>query len=141
MRMAIAVAMAMALLGCESVATKSGSTRWTLAVSLTDDQKIELLRSEAHKRGLQWNIWCIEWEESGFQAEAWHRGESSARDSNWERHDRWMRQGSSQADAAYSLYLIIQHEPNHPAKTEEQLKSSLFTPHKNKLCPPELRGE
>lgn len=112
----------------------------TKTETLTDEQKIALLRAEAHKRGMQWRVWCVWWNENNFQAEAWRKGESKAIDSDWELHDRWMEMGTTQVNAAYKLYFAIQNEPTHPKKTPEEIQGPLLI-HKNKMCPPDIRGE
>jgi hypothetical protein len=121
------------------ITTKAQLAKAQLA--LTDQEKIQLLRDEARKREMKWTIWCVRWSsQDTFQAEAWRKGESRAHDLNWQYHDRWMKVGPTQADAAYLLYLAIQVEPTHPAQTREQIAASK-PENKMKLCPPELRSE
>lgn len=78
---------------------------------LTDEQKIELLRSEARKRGLEWHIFCVEYNDptERYQGTAWNGLDEKG-------YDRWMKTADTAANAAYALYVSIQEKPTHPAK-------------------------
>lgn len=107
---------------------------------LTDKQKIDLLRKEAHARGLHWEARCavVPNGSEDFIAFAYPRDykdgaiyyEDGAR-------DYWGEFGTSQADAAYKLYFSIQQppplHPNHAPNYEEHAQQ-------HKKCPREIRG-
>jgi len=106
--------------------------------SLNDSQKIKMLREEVHKRGLEFRIFCVWWQDDDtFNASAWHSGQ---RDDD--EHDRWIVEAPTQADAAYALYNAIQGSPTHPAKPIENPDESREArlAKKRLMCPPELRG-
>lgn len=105
---------------------------------LTDKQKIALLRAEAHKRGLKWRIFCMDWQDDPdhqFLGEA--ALINGAFDTRIERGSKgvWLKDGATQGDTAYALYLAIQGAQTHPAEHEKPEHE-----HK-KFCPPELRGD
>jgi hypothetical protein len=110
---------------------------------LTDKQKIDLLRKEAHKRHLRWRIYCNDWERNPnwqFQGEAIQAGSKfgvyieDGQIKPW-----WAEDGPTQAETAFSLYLSIQQAPNMEVKHDPNI--ALGAHGHNKICPPELRGE
>ena len=99
----------------------------------SDHDKVALLRAEAAKRGIKWEVWCIYWakpDQEGFQAEAHRKGEPDD-----EYHDRWMMDGYTQAEAAYKLYFAIQGPPTHPAESHEEVRREKSY---RRICPPAL---
>jgi hypothetical protein len=114
------------LLGCTKVPlsniTPIAVPAPPVSVQLSDAQKIMALRQEAKNRGLQWHIFCtgntdIDINDS-FQGTAWHRGVEDDDET-----DRWMETGTTQAIAAYKLYLSIQGPPTHPAQRKRNPKN------------------
>lgn len=106
---------------------------------LTDQQKIDLLRVEAHQRGISWTIFCTKFREGdpeGFQADAWRTGEGDFHAVALETIDSWAERDLTQASVAYALYQTIQGPPNHPKLTPEELEKK-----KPFVCPlPDLSG-
>ncbi len=102
---------------------------------LTDAQKIDLLRQEAKKQGMAWDVFCTKWyedEPESFLGAAHRVGERAD-----DLHDRWLESAPTQADAAYALYLSIQGAPTHPARPPDKPN-----PHRPYICPmPRLHGE
>lgn len=98
---------------------------------LTDEEKIALLRKEAHTRHLRWRIFCVD--SAGFQGWAVQPGDDFQIYIEEGAKPNWSSQQRSQADTAYELYLLIQGEPN--VKPEHRLSA------KKRFCPPELRSE
>jgi hypothetical protein len=151
----IAIVLVMFLVGCVKHTNDSGSpspTSTPVIVALqkaikaadkpkgpTDKEKISLLRTEAHKRGLTWYVICFDspsrdpgdtfFAAAFVSAKAMHATYIEDGAEPW-----WAEHGASQADAAYALYKSIQQMPNvHPDhKPVEE--------HEHKYCPPELRG-
>jgi hypothetical protein len=114
------------------VSTKQTAT--TETAQLTDEQKIRLLRDEAHKHHLQWRIFCVYWDEKDkFNASAWHPGYDD------DQHDRWIIEAPTQADAAFLLSVSILGAPTHPAQPKEQTRD-FKAEQKRKMCPPALNG-
>ena len=105
---------------------------------LTDAQKIALLRAEAHKRGLAWMDYCTHEEGNWqFQADAWIPGHGPM-DGSYEdgSKDWWSAHSSTQAEAAYGLYVAIQGDANipiwhRPSKGKEK---------SHEYCPPDIGG-
>lgn len=94
---------------------------------LTDAQKITLLRVEAHKRGLAWEIFCTRFlvkDPEGFQADAWNAKEGDFNAVAGHKIASWAEAGATQADAAYALYQAIQNIPPRGPKTPEERKGS-----------------
>lgn len=97
----------------------------------TDEEKIDLLRTEAKNRGLQWEIICTKKytdDPEDFLAFAYWPG------SDDDEHDRWIQDGNNQADAAYALFESIQGPATHPAdKNKKKEKERALT-----ICPPPI---
>jgi hypothetical protein len=72
---------------------------WAM-LPLTDQQKIDLLRQEAHRRGLKWEVI------QSFMNPGKFLGEAHSETRRW-----YSSYEDTQADAAYSLYKKIQGEP------------------------------
>lgn len=109
--------------------------------SLTDKQKIALLRVEAHKRGLKWRIFCMDWQDDPNHQ---FMGEAAPHDGTFNLYIEhggkglWLEEADTQANAAYALYLAIQDSQTHPVEAENEKPKN--HEHK-KFCPPELRGD
>lgn len=58
MKTAIALCMALGMVGCDGNTYVIGGKPFKKA-DLSPEQKIEVLRSEAHNRGLHWYIICV----------------------------------------------------------------------------------
>lgn len=95
-------------------------------VSLSDKEKIELLRSEAKKRGMHWHIFCRSYDDS-FAGYVFPEGDWNIYiEENAKPY--WHADGKTQGETALALYGAIQEEPNmqpQPKRVE-------------KICPPEL---
>jgi hypothetical protein len=82
-----------------------------MSASLTDKQKIDLLRTEAHKRGLHWHILCEDYETPDKQFFAYAADAKEPSGAKYIEDGAvkpwWAENGSTQADAAYRLYLKI----------------------------------
>jgi hypothetical protein len=117
------------LCGCSSKTTRTPITS-TVTINgavlhrLSDSDKVALLRTEAKKRGLLWEIFCVPKEDGTvdhYEATAWLKGsvdygiggvyyyEDGVRD--W-----WADDGNSASEAAYALYKAIQRPPTQIAK-------------------------
>ncbi len=108
---------------------------------LTDEQKLTLLRTETHKRGLRWRIFCTSDPEPryNFLAEAEIKTHSEpfilyVEDGG---QAQWAGFGDTQASAAYNLLQSIEAnaEPPHQAQHRPDFRT------KEKMCPPELHGQ
>jgi hypothetical protein len=111
----------------------------TKDVPLTDADKIALLRAEAKRKGLRFYIHCQDGLGEGWEFVAWAGSKKYPEDSMFNYaeeggHDGWFAHASTEAEAAYQLYLAIQRPENHLALHKMPTK-----PHKQ--CPPPLRGE
>ena len=102
--------------------------------TLTDKEKIDLLRKRVHEMHLQFRVWCVYWDkEDNFNAIAWHKGHEA----NDETVDRWIVERPTQIEAAYQLYLYLAGPPTHPGKSPEKI----IEERPKHVCPPELSGQ
>ena len=108
--------------GCKSipqqvvVQTDSG-TKQVAVKDLTDEQKVGLLRSEAKKRGIRWEIMCVpksDYEPEHYQGDAFQPDDKSetSRYAEDGAKDWWAETAPTPAEAAYVLSKSIQSAPN-----------------------------
>jgi hypothetical protein len=143
-----ALSLLLSLLGCSGTSSVNAAPREhkpTPAATPaptpepTDKQKIALLRAEARERGLKWRIFCTEWNKDPryqFLGEATFRNAPFSFYKEEGGKGMWLEPGTTQADAAYALYLSIQGAQTHPAERKEP-----DPPEHRHYCPPELRGD
>lgn len=118
--------LAVAMAGCKKEALKPTQILWPskpAAEELTPAKKVELLRSEAKKRGLHWDVFCVPGfhnEPNHYQGNAYQDGAVDYGGTDHEYiedgvRDWWSETADSAEDAAYALYQSIQEAPNmHP---------------------------
>lgn len=132
------------IVGCQKpllIKTDGGVVVSVTEKQLTDNQKFQLLRDEAKKRGLRWKIFCTSFykdDPEKFMGDAWYAKDGEGGGMYWEQYDHWLKsEFNTQAEAAYALYLIIQNEPNHPAKPKEVAEKE----RERAICPPAVTSE
>jgi hypothetical protein len=122
---------------CKQTGTAGTFLNISPTATLTDEEKIDLLRKRVHEMDLQFKVWCVYWSsEDSFQAIAWHKGYEDIDQTA----DRWIVDRPTQAEAAYQLYLYLGGPPTHPGRTLESIIEKKEK-QKHKFCPPELSGQ
>lgn len=103
----------------------------------SDKQKIALLRAEAHNRHLRWKVWCADlgpdWQFQGWAVppgDDWGVYIEEGARPDWNAH------GTTEAEAAYNLYIEIQQPPNGEPRHDPSRHNG-----QKKHCPPELHGD
>ena len=91
---------------------------------LTDEQKIDLLRNEAQKRGLKWKVTSCYWnwnkpDQTQFLGQAVQQNAPFSSYIEDGAVPYWLVSGKTQGDAAYQLYLSIQGNPNWEPRHKE----------------------
>lgn len=111
--------------------------------ALTDDEKLDLLRSDAKKRGLHWRIFCtsdyMDEKESYLAVAAWTERSLHATYEDDGLTDEWMESRDTPADAALALYQAIQGAPTHPVSKWGKRSTDHERTHRQ--CKPEITSE
>lgn len=100
--------------GCKQVRAPKMVALFKAKPSLSPLEKVNLLRTEAKKRGIRWNIFCIPksaFEDERYQADAFQDGDTGSRYVEDGAKDWWSETASTPEEAAYLLSISIQGPP------------------------------